>query len=154
MVTNNKYEIGPIKYVILHEYSMKINRSSCSQMFLEIDVLKVFANFTGKHLCLRFFLVKWLQHRWFPVKFVEVSRKSFIQITWSGCFLIKHFLAFEANPIFLLSAIFLLFEFPKMARSHVVSEKEKEQLQNEYNCHNFYAFIRRLTAAFSSYLQK
>ena len=33
IVTNNKYEIGTTKYVILHEYSMKI---------------KFFANFTGK----------------------------------------------------------------------------------------------------------
>ena len=33
-------------------------RSSRSQMFFKIDVLKNFANFTGKHLCWSLFLIK------------------------------------------------------------------------------------------------
>ena len=33
-------------------------RSSCSQMFSKLGILKNFANFTGKHLCWSFFLIK------------------------------------------------------------------------------------------------
>ena len=32
-------------------------RSSRSQMFIEIDILENFANFTGKHLCWSLFLI-------------------------------------------------------------------------------------------------
>ena len=34
------------------------DRSSRSQMFFKIDVLKNFENFTGKHQCWSFFLIK------------------------------------------------------------------------------------------------
>ena len=34
-------------------------RSSRSQTFFKIGVLKNFANFTGKHLCWSLFLIKW-----------------------------------------------------------------------------------------------
>ena len=52
------------------------NRSALSQLFLKIDVLNNFVNFTGKHQCWSLFLIKlqaWmrLQHRSFPVKFVK-----------------------------------------------------------------------------------
>ena len=33
-------------------------RSSRSQMFFKIDVIKNFVNFTGKHLCWSLFLIK------------------------------------------------------------------------------------------------
>ena len=55
-------------------------RSSLSQMFFKIDVLKDFANFTGKHQCWSFacnFIKKRLQHRRFPVKFANFLRTSF-----------------------------------------------------------------------------
>ena len=35
-----------------------VYRSSCSQMFFEIGVLKNFANFTGKDLCGSLFVIK------------------------------------------------------------------------------------------------
>ena len=40
-------------------------RSSRSQMFFKIGVLRNFANFRGKHLCWDLFLTKRLQHRCF-----------------------------------------------------------------------------------------
>ena len=62
-------------------------RSSRSQMFFKIDVLKNFANFTGKHLCWSLLKVaglqtytfskKRLQHRRFPVKFAKFLRTPF-----------------------------------------------------------------------------
>ena len=61
--------------------SVFIDRSSRSQMFLEIDVLKDFAIFTGKHLCWSLFLIKlqtlmaklftgvcWLSERWSEIE--------------------------------------------------------------------------------------
>ena len=46
-------------------------RGSFSYMFFKVAVLKNFANFTGKHLCCSFFLMKLqvFRHRCFPVKF-------------------------------------------------------------------------------------
>ena len=52
-----------------------------SQMFFKIDVLKNFANFTGKHQCWSLFLVnfikKRLQHKCFPVKYANLLRTPF-----------------------------------------------------------------------------
>ena len=52
-----------------------------SQMFFKIDVLKNFANFTGKHQCWSLFLVnfikKRLQHKCFPVKYANFLRTTF-----------------------------------------------------------------------------
>ena len=50
----------------------KVFRSSRSQMFHKIGVLKKFAKFTGKHLCLSHFLIK--LRTCFPMIFVEFSR--------------------------------------------------------------------------------
>ena len=77
-------------------------RSSRSQMFLKIDVLKNFANFTEKNLCcnnkvslrnkvsgLKVWNVmkKRLQRRCFPVKFQKLLRALFfLQNTCSDCF--------------------------------------------------------------------
>ena len=36
----------------------KMFRSSCSQIFFKISVLKNFANFTGEHVCWSLFLIK------------------------------------------------------------------------------------------------
>ena len=65
-------------------------RSSRSQMFFKIDVLKNFVIFTGKHLCRSLFLIKlqtWrpvikkrLQHRCFPVSIAKILRTLFYSI--------------------------------------------------------------------------
>ena len=56
-------------------------RSSRSQMFLKIGVLKNFANFTEKHPCRSLracnFIKKRLQHICFPVKFAKCLRTTF-----------------------------------------------------------------------------
>ena len=70
------------------------SRSSLSQVFFKIDVLKNFASFTGKHQCWSLFLIKlqaWgiLQHRCFPVRFTRFSRTPFLQNTTGGCFWTK-----------------------------------------------------------------
>ena len=49
------------------------NRSSRSQMFFKIGVLKSFAHFTGKHGCWNLFLIKLQTWRCFPVKFGNFS---------------------------------------------------------------------------------
>ena len=46
-------------------------RSSRSQMFFKIDVLKKFTIFTGKHLCSNNFIKKRLQLRFFPINIAE-----------------------------------------------------------------------------------
>ena len=58
-----------------------IQRSSLSQMFFKIGVLKNFAKFTRKHLCKDVarlkacnFVKKRLQHRHFLVKFAKFSK--------------------------------------------------------------------------------
>ena len=48
-------------------------RSSCLQIFFKRGVLKNFANFTGKHACIK----KRSQHRYFPVKFAKFWRTIF-----------------------------------------------------------------------------
>ena len=56
------------------------SRSSCSQMFFKIDSLKIFAIFTGKHLCwivFFSFIKEILQHRCFPVNIAKFLRTSF-----------------------------------------------------------------------------
>ena len=83
--------------IMLTMYSIAINCERAlqckferrSQMFFKIDVLKNFANFTGKHLCWSLFLIqlqawrvatlfkKRLQHSCFPVKFAKFFRTPF-----------------------------------------------------------------------------
>ena len=46
-----------VKYISNSNSNSK-PRSSCSQMFLKIDVLKNFSVFTGKHMYLTLFLIK------------------------------------------------------------------------------------------------
>ena len=62
-----------IKCITVHIVS-KESRSSPSQMFFKIGVLKHFANFTGKHLCWSLFFKKRLWHRCFPVNFAKFLR--------------------------------------------------------------------------------
>ena len=51
-------------------------RSSLSQMFFQIDVLKNFANFTGKHQCWSL-ACNFIKNRCFPVKFAKFLRTPF-----------------------------------------------------------------------------
>ena len=64
-----------------------MNKSSHSEIFFKIGVLKNFAIFTGKHLCLSLFLIKLqlcnfakqrLQHRYFPANFAKFLRTAFL----------------------------------------------------------------------------
>ena len=76
-----------------------IVRSSRSQMFFSIDILKSFAHFTGKHLCWSLFnkvpvfqacsfIKKRLQHSYFPVKSAKFLRIPFLRNTSDGYFCI------------------------------------------------------------------
>ena len=64
-------------------------RSSRSQVFYKIGVLKKFANFTRKHQCWSRFLIKSpeimvLHDRCFPVNFAKLLRTPFLQNSSSG----------------------------------------------------------------------
>ena len=69
-----------------------IIRSSRSQMFFKIGVLKNVAIFTGKHLCWSLkacnSFKKRLLHTGFPVNIMKVLRMPFLQNTSGGCFFI------------------------------------------------------------------
>ena len=77
-------------------------RSSRSQMFFKIGILKNSPNFTGKHLRWSIFLIKFkkrLQHRCFPVKFVKFLRTLNLCVTFQrdDVYLLFQFLEFKAN---------------------------------------------------------
>ena len=61
-----------------------IFRSSRSQIFFKIDVLKISASFTGKQLCWSLFLIKLLVHRCFPLKLTEFFYEQFLLQNTSG----------------------------------------------------------------------
>ena len=61
-------------------------RSSCSQIFLKIGVLKILAIFTEKHLCWSLFIENRFQHRRFSVNIAKFLRTAFLQNTSSCCF--------------------------------------------------------------------
>ena len=76
----SKYHLLPTKFPTAGQ------KSSRSQMFVKIDVLKIFTNCTGKHLCRSLFLIKLkacnfikkrLQYRCFPKKFAKFLRTPF-----------------------------------------------------------------------------
>ena len=73
-----------------HEEDDDIIRSSLSQMFFKIGILKNFATFTGKHLCWSLkacnFIKNRLLHRDFPVNIMKFLRTPFLQNVSSGCF--------------------------------------------------------------------
>ena len=67
---------------------MNRDRSSLSQIFFKIDVLKNFANFKGKHLCWSLFLIKLQvfkpiikrpQHRCFPLEICEIPKCTYFE---------------------------------------------------------------------------
>ena len=71
-------------------------RSSCSQMFFKIGVLKNFAILTGKYLCWSLFLIKTPTHL-FSYEYCEMLRNNFFEkSTSNGCF-------FEVNATSFLS---------------------------------------------------
>ena len=59
----------------------RIVRSSRSQMFFSIDLLKGFAHFTGKHLCWSLFLIKFQASRpaaqVFSCEISKIFKKTF-----------------------------------------------------------------------------
>ena len=61
-------------------------RSSRSQMFSKIGVLKKLAMFTRKHLCWSLFLIKLQTFRCFPVNIAKLLRAAFLYNTPGGCF--------------------------------------------------------------------
>ena len=68
------------------------NKSSHSQMFFRIDVLRNFAIFTGKHLCQGLFGLRLYQKEIptqfhsFSVNIAKFVRTPFLQNTSNGCF--------------------------------------------------------------------
>ena len=76
-----------IEYIFLETPLMRMHRSSCSQIFFKIGVLKKFAIFTGKHLCWSLFSIKlqacnltkkWFQYKCFPVNIAKFKSNVFI----------------------------------------------------------------------------
>ena len=80
-------------------------KSSHSQLFFKIDIVKSFAIFTGKHLCWNLFLIKLqgalnfikkrFRHRCFPVNIAKFFSTAFFikQVRWlllNGIMLNKH----------------------------------------------------------------
>ena len=56
------------------------------QMFFSIDVLKIFAIFTGKNLRWSLFLIKLQAFRCFPMKIEKLFRENFFIEHLRGCF--------------------------------------------------------------------
>ena len=82
-----------LESILLRQHPDKnhyLTRSSCSQIFLNIGVLKNLAIFTGKHLCWSLFIEKRLQHRRFSVNIAKFLRIAFLQNT-SSCSFHKNF---------------------------------------------------------------
>ena len=84
--------IGNLNVVSLILYQCFYLRSSLSQMFYKIRILKRFAKFTGKHLCYSLFSIKSqtsglatliirLQQRFLLEKFSKSLRAHLLQIT-------------------------------------------------------------------------
>ena len=77
-----------VEYIFLETPLMRMHRSSCSQIFLKIGVLKKFAIFTGKHLCWSLFSIKLqacnltkkrFQYKCFPVNIAKFKSNVFIE---------------------------------------------------------------------------
>ena len=60
-----------------HRVEFHTDRSSPSQVFYKINVLKEFAKFTGKHLCCSLVLIVILQHRCFFCEFCKMFKNTF-----------------------------------------------------------------------------
>ena len=79
----------------IDEYSFFCNviifRSSRSQIFFKIDVLKISASFIGKQLCWSLFLIKLLVRRCFPLKLTEFFYEQLLLQNTSGGLLLWFF---------------------------------------------------------------
>ena len=78
--TNGSFSYETVMNIV--KLRLSACRSSRSQMFFKIGVLKKFAIFTGKHLCWSLlqacnFITKRLQHRCFPVHIAKFSGTPF-----------------------------------------------------------------------------
>ena len=78
--TNGSFSYETVMNIV--KLRLSACRSSRSQMFFKIGVLKNFAIFTGKHLCWSLlqacnFIKKRLQHRCFPVHIAKFSGTPF-----------------------------------------------------------------------------
>ena len=58
LLENYVASLSSLPYSRGHNLNLSRIRSSRSQMFFKIGVLKIFANFTGKHRCYSLFLIK------------------------------------------------------------------------------------------------
>ena len=100
----------------LNLITSKAFRSSRSQMFYKIGVLKNFAKFTGKHLCWSHFLMK--LHMCFPMIFVEsqedlcfnhpsklAKKHDRYSLTWVHCYFTKHFSELSYHFLFQSSKV-------------------------------------------------
>ena len=89
-------------------------RSSRSQMFFKISILKNFPMFTGKHLYWSLFLIKLQAFRFFPVNIAELLRTAFFieHLRWlllqMSCFTL-HFQKDVAEYIAVLHCIIVSF---------------------------------------------
>ena len=88
----------PVLFVHIGKCSSENLRSSRSQMFFKIGVLKNFSMFAKKHLCSSLFLIKlgpWrpafllkkrFQHRCFPVNIAKFLRTAFLWNTFCSLY--------------------------------------------------------------------
>ena len=112
-------------------------RSSRSQMFFKIGVLKIFVIFTGKRLCWSLFL-KRLQHRCFPVNIVKFFKKVSISIA-NLCHLRS-----KGNRIFFLYVLYkVLFQKKKVVKIYLDEEPCKYGDANRYVDHQLESFKYR-----------
>ena len=78
--------------ILIFQQVFWINRSSRSEMFFKIDILKNFAIITGKHLCWSPFLIK--LHTWRSAALLNRDSHRCFHVDFSKClrtaFFIKH----------------------------------------------------------------
>ena len=84
----------PIKIIINSETKINSTKSSCSEVFLVKDVLKICSKFTGEHPCRSVILIKLqsnffeitLRHGYSPVNLLQISIHLFLRTPLGGCF--------------------------------------------------------------------
>ena len=100
-----------VLYTYIYIYSY-LHRSSHSQIFFKIGILKNFSNFTGKHLCRSFFLTKlqtWgfqLYQKETPTQVFSCKIYKIFKNTSSGCFYL-HFLIYIIYSLFYILFILI-----------------------------------------------
>ena len=110
-------------------------RSRRLLMFFKIDVLKNFANYTGKHLCWILiklqFLIERLQHRCFPAIFANVLKNTFFHGTppvaasvWWILYCISREFNWLSSGIFTVTLTGNSEQFRSSRRQSVLSKKK------------------------------